>query len=67
MSERLKLAEYFVNNYQAAAVDELQQMPATAAGELIETLDDELSASVLHFNAAHRCGTMHRIGTEKVS
>ncbi len=58
MSERLKLAEYFVNNYQAAAVDELQQMPATAAGELIETLDDELSASVLHSMppiAAARC------------
>lgn len=47
MSERLKLAEYFVEHHNAVAIGALQQMPANAAGEMIEAIDDSLSVSTL--------------------
>lgn len=58
MSERLKLAEYFVEHYNAAAVGALQQMPSDAAGEMIEAIDDSISISTLRSMlpaAAARC------------
>lgn len=47
MSERLKLAEYFVEHYSTVAVGALQQMPTNAAGEMIEAIDDSISVSTL--------------------
>lgn len=47
MSEGLKLAEYFVRRYNAAAVSAMQEMQADAAGELIDAIDDSLSVLTL--------------------
>ena len=47
MSEGLKLAEYFVRQYNAAAVSAMQEMQADAAGELIDAIDDSLSVLTL--------------------
>ncbi len=47
MSERLKLAEYFVTHYGTSAVDAIQQMDAQVAGEFIEGIDDSLSVQAL--------------------
>ncbi len=47
MSEGLKLAEYFVRQYNTAAVSAMQEMQADAAGELIDAIDDSLSVLTL--------------------
>lgn len=47
MSEGLKLAEYFVRQYNAAAISAMQEMQADAVGELIDAIDDSLSVLTL--------------------
>ncbi len=47
MSERLKLAEYFVGHHSDAAIGAIQQMPADTATEIIEAIDDSLSIRTL--------------------
>ncbi len=58
MSERLKIAEYFVSRYSAAAVSAIQQLQAEEAGEFIEAIEDSLSVLALRSmlpTAAARC------------
>lgn len=58
MSERLKLAEYYVGHHSDTAIGAIQQMPAEAAGQLIEAIEDSLSIMTLKSmlpTAAARC------------
>ncbi len=58
MSERLRLAEYYVGHHCDTAVGAIQQMPADAASQLIEAIEDSLSILILKTmlpTAAARC------------
>ena len=47
MSERLQLAEHFINSHGQSAARALEGLPADIAGSLIDTISDPLSVSAL--------------------
>jgi len=47
MSERIRLAEHFINDHGQSAARALEEMPADIAGNLIDTISDPLSLSAL--------------------